>query len=312
MAVSAETKKLEEETRFMESELMKLRDVVHKQRIKEESQRRKRAKSTTKSPRYRKLRAKDKPRDALIPSKLLRPELAHKWTAKHVSLWLETIHLPQYKATFRRNHIDGPVLLELSVDDLDYMEVKALAHRKVLLKGVQKLRNTLQRLKEGRSKGIRQPPIPETEMSVQSARHEVSDDAGVAAISSESKEEVHAEYNEEAAHRSFVEAVEEWRNMQKKPDRKSSSTASEGQSGVIDEKEHSRFRAAVHAWRDTGGSDKGKAEIVSYEQYIQDRSSALQKMKAQIVADFETKLAIKSSPTSTPCKYSRSDIDACY
>jgi hypothetical protein len=41
--------------------------------------------------------------------------------------------LSQYVAIFGANQISGPVLLDISLEDLDYMEIKALGHRKVSL-----------------------------------------------------------------------------------------------------------------------------------------------------------------------------------
>jgi hypothetical protein len=39
--------------------------------------------------------------------------------------------LAQYVSIFAANQISGPVLLDISLEDLDYMEIKALGHRKV-------------------------------------------------------------------------------------------------------------------------------------------------------------------------------------
>jgi hypothetical protein len=63
-----------------------------------------------------------------------------KWKLKEVIGWLDYISLPQYKDVFSKNEIDGPVLLELSLDDLDYMSVTVLGHRKTLLKSIEELR----------------------------------------------------------------------------------------------------------------------------------------------------------------------------
>ena len=45
--------------------------------------------------------------------------------------WLEHISLPVYKQVFEENAVDGAILLELSLDDLDYMQITALgtSHR---------------------------------------------------------------------------------------------------------------------------------------------------------------------------------------
>ena len=50
------------------------------------------------------------------------------------------MQLIQYVSQFEENEINGPILLEISLEDLDYMGVKILGHRKVLLKGIEDLR----------------------------------------------------------------------------------------------------------------------------------------------------------------------------
>lgn len=63
------------------------------------------------------------------------------WTAEDVSNWLEgTLSLPQYADVFASNEMHGAVLLDLSLADLDYMNVSVLAHRKKILKAVEELR----------------------------------------------------------------------------------------------------------------------------------------------------------------------------
>jgi hypothetical protein len=62
------------------------------------------------------------------------------WTVQDVTQWLQTVQLSQYIGQFEENEINGPILLEISLEDLDYMGVKILGHRKVLLKGIEDLR----------------------------------------------------------------------------------------------------------------------------------------------------------------------------
>ncbi|EGB06964.1 hypothetical protein AURANDRAFT_65168 [Aureococcus anophagefferens] len=87
-----------------------------------------------------------------------------EWSVADAADWLETTaKLPQYAAVFAANdraakgceipnfkgsylgrfplanEIGGAELLDLGLDDLDYLEIKALAHRKKLLKGVAEL-----------------------------------------------------------------------------------------------------------------------------------------------------------------------------
>jgi hypothetical protein len=54
-------------------------------------------------------------------------------------VWLESKGLGQYAETFESNQIGGAVLCDLSLEDLDYMGITALGHRKMLLKGIDEL-----------------------------------------------------------------------------------------------------------------------------------------------------------------------------
>lgn len=53
------------------------------------------------------------------------------WSVSDVGDWLQSMMLSQYVPIFATNQISGPVLLDISLEDLDYMEIKALGHRKV-------------------------------------------------------------------------------------------------------------------------------------------------------------------------------------
>ena len=65
------------------------------------------------------------------------------WATHHVTCWLsEYLHLPQYAQVFTENDVGGNVVLELNLEDFDYMGITALGHRKVLLKAVEDLRRT--------------------------------------------------------------------------------------------------------------------------------------------------------------------------
>jgi len=62
-----------------------------------------------------------------------------RWSVADAGDWLVSLDLAQYGETFARNEISGRELLDLGLDDLDYMGVSVLAHRKRLLKGVAEL-----------------------------------------------------------------------------------------------------------------------------------------------------------------------------
>ena len=66
-----------------------------------------------------------------------------QWGVSHVTTWLsQYLHLPQYIGVFTENEVTGSVVLELNLDDFDYMNITALGHRKTLLKAVEELRRT--------------------------------------------------------------------------------------------------------------------------------------------------------------------------
>lgn len=63
-----------------------------------------------------------------------------KWSNDDVSEWLAGMMMPQYVSVFKDNEISGSVLLDISLDDLDYMGITILGHRKVILKSIEDLR----------------------------------------------------------------------------------------------------------------------------------------------------------------------------
>ena len=65
-----------------------------------------------------------------------------KWDTDDVSYWLSSKSLDQYISIFSENQINGQVLLDITQEDLDYLEVTALGHRKLILKGIEELKRT--------------------------------------------------------------------------------------------------------------------------------------------------------------------------
>ncbi|CAN0532640.1 unnamed protein product, partial [Scytosiphon promiscuus] len=63
-----------------------------------------------------------------------------RWCVGDTLEWLESLGLGKHKGVFQQNEISGPILLEVGLDDLDYMKVFVLAHRKQILKGIEELR----------------------------------------------------------------------------------------------------------------------------------------------------------------------------
>ena len=58
-------------------------------------------------------------------------EISH-WGVTDVVDWLSYVNLSQYSSQFTENEIGGPILLEISVEDLDYMGIKALENPQLL------------------------------------------------------------------------------------------------------------------------------------------------------------------------------------
>ena len=62
------------------------------------------------------------------------------WSVDDVIEWISFLNLSQYADVFKANEIAGPILLDISLEDLDYMDIKVLGHRKLILKGIEDLR----------------------------------------------------------------------------------------------------------------------------------------------------------------------------
>ena len=63
-----------------------------------------------------------------------------RWGVGDTVEWLMSLGLGKHAGVFQQNEISGPILLEVGLDDLDYMDVRVLAHRKCILKGIEDLR----------------------------------------------------------------------------------------------------------------------------------------------------------------------------
>lgn len=74
------------------------------------------------------------------PTSARRREAASEWSEDEVSQWLERIGLPQYQAMFKANAINGAALVDVDKSDLDYIGIKALGHRKMLLAGIAEIK----------------------------------------------------------------------------------------------------------------------------------------------------------------------------
>ena len=83
---------------------------------------------------------------------------------RQVGQWLTSIGLPQYKTVFHENAIDGAVLVEMGTEDLDYLNIKALGHRKMILGGLAEIRvdkSAATSSASASSQASRQAPAPQ-------------------------------------------------------------------------------------------------------------------------------------------------------
>mmetsp|Transcript_28190 Transcript_28190/g.40143 ORF Transcript_28190/g.40143 Transcript_28190/m.40143 type:complete len:589 (+) Transcript_28190:35-1801(+) len=62
------------------------------------------------------------------------------WSSNDVGDWLISVNLEQYVEPFILNEINGIILLDITLEDLDYMGITVLGHRKTILKGAEDLR----------------------------------------------------------------------------------------------------------------------------------------------------------------------------
>jgi hypothetical protein len=60
-------------------------------------------------------------------------------TSMDVGVWLRSLGLGQYEATFRDNEIDGAVLPRLTVDDLKELGVAVVGHRRKIMSAIEEL-----------------------------------------------------------------------------------------------------------------------------------------------------------------------------
>ena len=198
-----------------------------------------------------------------------------KWSVADCGDWLVSLDLAQYIETFSKNEISGRELLELGLDDLDYMGVKALAHRKRLLKGVAELCAAHRRgavAPQDPTFGREKPPAPPSSKvhwsAVPTLREQNPDapnpaphapqrlaDAGGMFSFGNAEAEV---LDEAAERRAFQEAVAAWRSGNAPPSPPSPVKCGGSLlDGEYDEAaEQAAFQEAVAAWRTRGAPQK--------------------------------------------------------
>ena len=198
-----------------------------------------------------------------------------KWSVADCGDWLISLDLAQYCKTFASNEISGRELLDLGLDDLDYMGVSVLAHRKRLLKGVSELCAAHRRGCAAPADPTfgRAPPAPPSSkvhwsavptlqqqnpdapnpslmMASDRAPQRLADAGGMFSLGG-----VEAEVLDEAAERkAFQEAVAAWRSGDNQappsPPQKCGGSLLDGE--YDEAAEQAAFQEAVAAWRTRG------------------------------------------------------------
>ena len=204
-----------------------------------------------------------------------------KWSVADCGDWLISLDLAQYCKTFASNEISGRELLDLGLDDLDYMGVSVLAHRKRLLKGVSELCAAHRRGCAAPADPTfgRAPPAPPSSKVHWSAvptlqqqnpdapnpaphaPQRLADAGGMFSLGG-----VEAEVLDEAAERkAFQEAVAAWRSGNAPPSPPSPQKCGGSLlDGEYDEAaEQAAFQEAVAAWRTRGAPPEPREKTSS-------------------------------------------------
>lgn len=88
------------------------------------------------------------------------------WTTADVGNWLVSqLQLPQYQEVFAKNEINGEMLIDMTLDDLDYLNITVLGHRKTIMKAVEEFRRQL----KSNGFSVKQNLAPSSLQRVQSA-----------------------------------------------------------------------------------------------------------------------------------------------
>jgi hypothetical protein len=204
-----------------------------------------------------------------------------QWSVSEVVDWLGHVNLSQYNTQFTENEISGPILLEISLEDLDYMGIRALGHRKVLLKGIEDLR------KNGRvtiafaaddSPKKQRNNVPAAHQMVQMNVMESLDEPVIVPTkkyaprvldpTTRAQQEAEAiaaqaEAEKKLVHWSAVEPIQQQQEKAGIVGNSNSLHHNNPGDGMIDEEEEKRlFQEAVAEWRGNAGNTAPKVKII--------------------------------------------------
>ena len=230
----------------------------------------------------------------------------HDWTISQVQGWLLHIKLStEYGAIFKEHGVDGSVLLDMGLDDLDYLNIKKLAHRKAIVRSI----GLLKKNKVTSSvAGTMQDPYLATNDAFRDDNSSTNNDSEKKKHWSDIKpinenkvtnegecvpvNLADGDFNEESSHASFLDAVNSWRNGNVQEDEKEegmwknpfvssssdvtqvpeSNTGGHLLSGTFDEEaQHAAFRDAVSAWRN------GSEQVVKQDKEMLNSASGSQR-----------------------------------
>lgn len=262
--------------------------------------------------------------------RVLRGNECLSWTKGDILAWLQSIGLGKHKSVFSENEIDGSVLLEIGVDDLDYMGITALAHRKTLLKEVARLKRCVDSESGSRPQSRQLQPLRDgsacdSPSTAYASCDVVEQKAQPGASTGGYQGDI---LDEEAEHEAFKRAVEEWRNAGKTQKQRSARESKDGftsdgpmvreviiQSareyktsddetdrsensrwgGELDEEAEKRaFQEAVRQWRSAGDS---KIDVIDYSSHKQDAQCQREERTKAMLEEYEANLKKKSTGT---------------
>lgn len=179
-------------------------------------------------------RRQEKEPIAVVAEPSFRDKAVEQWTNRDVGSWLNSVQLGKYATAFAENEISGSLLLDITLDDLDYMEIKVLGHRKIILKGAEELR-------KNRRISADNPPAPPSNTADYNEQKEKKAAAPV-----------------QQSHWSDLEPLSA--NPAKNPAANYGINAADDEDDVMDEeKERLAFMAAVNEWRNAPTSAERKA-----------------------------------------------------
>ena len=232
------SERLEAEAASMEAKLNSLRMTLNNEKAKRDSVVYYKGGSRWKSARKEAGSIRNYQKDVLSRTKKKKPiptTDTSAWSVSQVSTWLKSLNLQEYTSTFVENEIDGNILLEMTLDDLDYLKITKLSHRKIILSSLKKLKG-----KSNSTHWSCVKPLCENVVS-SPANNKVNLADG--------------EFNEKESHDGFLKALMEWRDSKPPSDSTMWTNPMDNNGGLLlqgtydEEAAQKEFQQAVAEWR---------------------------------------------------------------